>query len=130
MYYALDPKDLRFVVRALHYVCKNWRAIGDQLDIDSLDIIRQNYSTVTQCLIAMVDSLLRGRFNSRPGSPASWQTIVRVVGDPAGGDSYQHATLLAAKLNGERLIVSAFILVISVFYFPQISSLSLPVLWR
>ena len=69
VHYALDPKDLRFVVRALHSVCKNWRAIGDQLDIDNLDIIRQNYSTVTQCLIAMVDSLLRGRFNSPAWQP-------------------------------------------------------------
>ena len=93
-----DPRDLRFVVKALHEFGEHWERIGEDLNVSNLKKIAQDYDgAVSLCLIVMVDCLLRGRLIKNPGRPANWREIVRVVyhTNPA------HAHLLAGKLNGQ-----------------------------
>ena len=72
------------------------------MDVKDLPEIRQNYpGSVTRCLIAMADSLLRGRFNTQPGKPASWRTVVRAVHAPTGGNNPTLAKRMAKRLNGQ-----------------------------
>ena len=87
----------------MHEVAVHWEAMGHQLQlkIDNLEKIKQDFVTVNRCLIAMADSLLKGRFIDQPGTPATWRTIVEVVHAPAGGNHPMHAKSVAGKLRGQ-----------------------------
>ena len=92
-----DKGHLRFVVKALHEFGHNWERLGEDLNVSKLKKIALDYKDrVSLCLIVMVDCLLRGKVSKRPGRPANWNQIVRVI----HRTNSTHANHLAGKLSG------------------------------
>ena len=83
------PRDLRFVVRAVHDVADKWEGIALCLRVKDIDQIKRNYRGAGKRMIAVLSAWLRGK--TLDNEPPSWKKVVWVVADRVGGDNPAHA---------------------------------------
>ena len=76
------------VKKELYQVSAKWQSIGIalRLDPDILDGIQTMNSGEPQaCMSSMLTKWLKGNYNVKRFGEPTWQWLVDVVGDPAGG---------------------------------------------
>ena len=108
--FTSDINDDFFDVKsALTPVAANWKDIGIALRLkhNVLDIIQaKNRGDPTACLASVVEEWLKRNYSDKFGEP-TWQWLVKVVGDPAGGGNKALAKDIARehKAKGTEVIM-------------------------
>ena len=86
--------------RALNTVSAKWHDIGValRLDLNGLDNIKAvNCGDPQACLSSMVTEWLKRNYSVKKFGEPTWQWLVDVVGDPAGGGHMALARDIARK---------------------------------
>ena len=85
-------------------VASSWKTIGRGLRIDSghLETIQESSQKPKECLSDMLTCWLKGNYNVKQFGEPTWQAVVKVVADPAGGDNHALALRIAEQHPGNR----------------------------
>ena len=85
------------VRKELHPLAAEWKNVGIALgvNLDELKIIESSHlGKPVECLTEMLNNWLKGNYNS---GERTWQKLVEVVADPAGGNHKALAKEIAGK---------------------------------
>ena len=95
--------DLFDLLKELTSVASSWKAIGIGLRIGfgRLKTIQEdNAGNSSACLSEMLTCWLQRNYNVERFGEPTWQAVVKVVADPAGGDNRALALSIAGKHSG------------------------------
>ena len=99
----VGDEDRFDILKEIMPVASNWKAIGTGLRIDSghLDTIQEsNSGKPKECLSDMLTCWLKRNYNVERFGVPTWQTVVKVVADPAAGDNCALALSIAKQHSG------------------------------
>ena len=97
--------DFFDILKEVLPIAAKWRAVGQalRLKVGVLDSIAASHPhKVDNCLSEMLTEWLRKNYNVRRFGEPSWQRLVEVVGDPAGGANPALASQIAEKHRAKR----------------------------
>ena len=95
-----DLDDLYDVQKELIHVSAKWRSIGIALRLkpNILDGIEMRYNgDPSTCLTSTLTEWLNKNYNVKRFGEPTWQALVKVVGDPAGGADMALARDMAGR---------------------------------
>ena len=100
---SLGEDDLHDILTEVGLVDGDWKAIGRGLKIDPGRLKRiqaDNCGNAKECLSEVLTCWLKGNYNVKRFGEPTWQAVVKVVADPAGGDNHARALSIAKKHQG------------------------------
>ena len=102
--------------RKLHSLAPRWYGFCLQLGVKELDQIKQNGTSVDDCLVLALQSWLKGDSN--------WKQLITAIYQPAGGGNQRLATDVAESFRGimqtDEYVISAHTIMCTILFLMRV----------